>query len=107
MRDPSHRVGRQPECQRSGDQRRNGSWARKYHPDNYVNNPLADLAEEKMKRKSTRHTRPSRSKQRGGGGYQQQSSGYYQGGYQQQQQRQYGGGTPPSPGCGTSSTWGT
>ena len=23
--------------------------ARKYHPDNYVNNPLADLAEEKMK----------------------------------------------------------
>ena len=23
--------------------------ARKYHPDNYVNNPLADLAQEKMK----------------------------------------------------------
>ena len=23
--------------------------ARKYHPDNYQNNPLADLAEEKMK----------------------------------------------------------
>ena len=23
--------------------------ARKYHPDNYTNNPLADLAEEKMK----------------------------------------------------------
>ena len=23
--------------------------ARKYHPDNYVNTPLADLAEEKMK----------------------------------------------------------
>ena len=23
--------------------------ARKYHPDNYANNPLADLAEEKMK----------------------------------------------------------
>ena len=23
--------------------------ARKYHPDNYVNNPLADLVEEKMK----------------------------------------------------------
>ena len=25
--------------------------ARKYHPDNYQNNPLADLAEEKMKPK--------------------------------------------------------
>ena len=74
-------------------------------PDNYVNNPLADLAEEKMK-KSTRHTRLSRSSA-GGGGYQQQSSGYHQGGYQQQQQRQYGGEPPPSPGCGTSSTWGT
>ena len=23
--------------------------ARKYHPDNYVNNPLADLLQEKMK----------------------------------------------------------
>ena len=23
--------------------------AKKYHPDNYINNPLADLAEEKMK----------------------------------------------------------
>ena len=23
--------------------------ARKYHPDNYANNPLADLAQEKMK----------------------------------------------------------
>ena len=43
------RVGRQPECQRSGDQKAYRELARKYHPDNYVNNPLADLAEEKMK----------------------------------------------------------
>ncbi len=30
--------------------------ARKYHPDNYVNNPLADLAETRMKERSTKRT---------------------------------------------------
>ena len=45
--------------------------ARKYHPDNYQNNPLADLAEEKMKEINEAYD--AITKQRaGGGGYQQQ-----------------------------------
>ena len=62
--------------------------ARKYHPDNYQNNPLADLAEEKMKEINEAYD--TITKQRSGG--YQASAGYnasYQGGYQQ---RQYGGG---------------
>ena len=58
--------------------------ARKYHPDNYQNNPLADLAEEKMKEINEAYD--AITKQRaGGGGYQQQPSGGY--GYAQQQRR--------------------
>ena len=58
--------------------------ARKYHPDNYQNNPLADLAEEKMKEINEAYD--TITKQRSGG-YQTsyQSSGY--GG-----QRQYSSG---------------
>lgn len=44
--------------------------ARKYHPDNYQNNPLADLAEEKMK--AINEAYDTIMKTRGGGG----SSGY-------------------------------
>lgn len=58
--------------------------ARKYHPDNYQNNPLADLAEEKMKEINEAYD--TITKQRSGGGYQQRASssyGGYQGSYQQ------------------------
>lgn len=58
--------------------------ARKYHPDNYQNNPLADLAEEKMKEINEAYD--AITKQRSGG-YQNSTAGY--GGYQQ---RQYGSG---------------
>ena len=51
--------------------------ARKYHPDNYQNNPLADLAEEKMKEINEAYD--SITKQRAGG-YRQASSGTYNGG---------------------------
>ena len=47
--------------------------ARKYHPDNYQNNPLADLAEEKMKEINEAYD--SITKMRSGGG--QQSAGGY------------------------------
>ena len=33
--------------------------ARKYHPDNYANNPLADLAQEKMKEINEAYATPS------------------------------------------------
>ena len=65
--------------------------ARKYHPDNYVDNPLADLAEEKMKEINEAYEAIQKQCSGGGGSYQSSgaSSGGYQGGYQQQQQ--YGG----------------
>ncbi|MEG0753744.1 MAG: DnaJ domain-containing protein, partial [Angelakisella sp.] len=50
--------------------------ARKYHPDNYVNNPLADLATEKMKEINEAYDevqRQRKSGQSGGSGY---SGGY-------------------------------
>ena len=50
--------------------------ARKYHPDNYQNKPLADLAEEKMKEINEAYN--SITKQRAGG-YRQGTSGSYGG----------------------------
>ena len=65
--------------------------ARKYHPDNYVNNPLSDLATEKMKEINEAYDEIQRQRKSGGSGYGQQS---YGGGYQQSYggyQRNYGG----------------
>ena len=42
--------------------------ARKYHPDNYANNPLADLAQEKMKQINEAYDVVT--KERAGGGAQ-------------------------------------
>ena len=39
--------------------------ARKYHPDNYHDNPLADLAQEKMKGQGGAAAEPDRGPQRG------------------------------------------
>ena len=52
--------------------------ARKYHPDNYVNNPLGDLAAEKMKEINEAYDQTQASRKAGNqGGY-----GGYNGGYQ-------------------------
>lgn len=65
--------------------------ARKYHPDNYQNNPLADLAEEKMKEINEAYD--TVTKMRSGGGNAQYSAG--QTGYgQQQYARSNAGGSP-------------
>ncbi|MCI8538405.1 MAG: DnaJ domain-containing protein [Oscillospiraceae bacterium] len=85
MNDPYSVLGIQSNA--SGDEVRKAyrELARKYHPDNYQDNPLADLAEEKMKEINEAYE--TITKQRaggssyGGGGaaYQQQrSSGYQQ-----------------------------
>lgn len=59
--------------------------ARKYHPDNYINNPLADLAQEKMQQINDAYDTIMKERKNGssssGGGYQQQS-GRYNGGYE-------------------------
>ena len=52
--------------------------ARKYHPDNYHDNPLADLAQEKMKEINRRRSGGNRTSGGSYGGYQQQY-GQYQG----------------------------
>lgn len=67
--------------------------ARKYHPDNYQNNPLADLAEEKMKEINEAYEEINKQRSGGGrsqsyGGYQQQSSYQSAGGASYQQIRQ-------------------
>lgn len=57
--------------------------ARKYHPDNYQNNPLADLAQEKMKTINEAYDTITRTRANGGGrtGYGQQPGASYSGGY--------------------------
>ena len=47
--------------------------ARKYHPDNYVNNPLADLAQEKMKEINEAYDAIQKERASGGSAYQYQS----------------------------------
>ena len=68
--------------------------SRKYHPDSYVDNPLADLAEEKFK--EVQEAYDQIMKERDGGyqsGYQsgsyQQNSGYQYQGVSEEEQRQY------------------
>lgn len=47
--DPYKVLGVSPDASMDDIKRAYRDLARKYHPDNYVNNPLADLAEAKMK----------------------------------------------------------
>ena len=56
--------------------------ARKYHPDNYANSPLADLAEEKMKEINTAYSEIQKAREPGQDG----SGGEYH-------EQTYGGGT--------------
>lgn len=63
--------------------------ARKYHPDNYQNNPLADLAEEKMKEINEAYDAITKSRSGGGSTYSGYSGG--SGGSAYQQNRSYSG----------------
>lgn len=84
MNDPYSVLGIKPEATDDEVKQAYRALARKYHPDNYQDNPLADLAEEKMKEINEAYE--AITKMRAGGG----SSGY---GYQQQsnQNRSSGG----------------
>ena len=82
MRDPYEVLGVSPNASDEEIKRAYRELARKYHPDNYQNNPLADLAEEKMKEVNEAYDAITRSHSGGGvGGYQYGSSTSYQSGY--------------------------
>lgn len=79
MRDPYNVLGVSQNASDEEVKKAYRELARKYHPDNYQNNPLADLAEEKMKEINEAYD--TITKQRAGG-YSGGPAGSY-GGYQQ------------------------
>lgn len=118
MRDPYEVLGVPSNASDDEVKRAYRELSRKYHPDGYVDNPLAGLAEEKFK--EVQEAYQQIMNQRSGNGSYQQSSqsgqGYYQqGGYRQQggsqsnqqQYQYYGNGYGRNPyntgngGCGT------
>ena len=60
--------------------------ARKYHPDNYHDNPLADLAQEKMKEINAAYEEINRRRSAGGSGHGGGQTAGYGGGYGSYQQ---------------------
>ena len=87
MRDPYSVLGVSQNASDDEVKKAYRELARKYHPDNYQNNPLADLAEEKMKEINEAYD--TITKQRSGG-----YSGSSPGGYGGYQQRSYSSGDP-------------
>lgn len=98
MRDPYEVLGVSPDAGDDEIKKAYRELARKYHPDNYQNNPLADLAEEKMKEVNEAYDAITKSRAGGGspyGGGSAAQGGYgygYSSGSAYQQQRQSGGG---------------
>ena len=71
MNDPYAVLGLSPSASEEEVKRAYRALVKKYHPDNYVNNPLADLAEAKMKEINEAYD--AIVKGRTQGGYQQQA----------------------------------
>ena len=90
MKDPYEVLGVSPSASDDEIKRAYRDLARKYHPDNYADNPLADLAQEKMKDINEAYDTITRSRAGGGSGYQQpnqnrqtyQNASYYSAGNQ-------------------------
>ena len=75
--DPYKVLGVSPSATDDEVKRAYRDLARKYHPDNYINNPLADLAKEKMQEINDAYDTIVKQRQNGGassGGY--SSAGY-------------------------------
>ena len=81
MNDPYQILGVKPDASDEEIKRAYRELARKYHPDNYQNNPLADLAEEKMKEINEAYDAVTKQRSggysSGGSAYQSQNT-YYQ-----------------------------
>lgn len=76
MNDPYSVLGVDPSASDEEVKRAYRELARKYHPDNYQGNPLADLAEEKMKAINEAYDAIEKQRQGGGGAYSAHTSTY-------------------------------
>ncbi len=81
MNDPYSILGVSPQASDDEVKKAYRELARKYHPDNYHDNPLADLAQEKMKEVNEAYELIQKQRESGGSGYGQ--GGYGQNAYQQ------------------------
>ena len=88
MNDPYAVLGVSPSASDDEIKRAYRELVKKYHPDHYADNPLADLAEAKMKEVNEAYDTIVKLRTQGGyqaAGSQTGSQGGYQGGYQTQQ----------------------
>ena len=76
MNDPYQVLGVSPNASDEDIKKAYRDLARRYHPDNYHDNPLADLAQEKMKEINEAYDTICKSRE-GGGGYSAGASGAY------------------------------
>ena len=103
MTDPYQVLGISPNATDDEVKRAYKELSRKYHPDSYVNNPLADLAEDKFKEVQAAYTQIMNSRANGGSGYSQGyqgssgQSGYNNGGYNSGGQGGAAGCPPATP----------
>ena len=83
MNDPYSVLGVSPSASDDEVKKAYRDLARKYHPDNYHDNPLADLASEKMKEINEAYDAITKNREGGGsyGGSAYQSQGWQQSGY--------------------------
>ena len=94
MSDPYSVLGVSPSASDDEIKKAYRELARKYHPDNYHDNPLADLAAEKMKEINEAYDTITKGREAGSsysGGAAYQSQSYQSAGYQQRRSQSYGG----------------
>lgn len=76
MNDPYSVLGVAPSASDEEIKKAYRDLARKYHPDNYQDNPLADLAQEKMKAINEAYDTITKERSNGGGSSNQTNSSY-------------------------------